>query len=175
MALGITLTRNFSPTSDRPWGGSSFLNGQDSSIKFFKFGSLTFCSNSFKNNVIIVCTCQLRNCIIMVSVDLKGWMSMCKFGLYGKLIAQEGQRDALVQILLEAAESMHSVEGCEMYAVNISESEPDSVWVVEIWRDEAAHAASLTLESTKTLIQRGKPLIAGMDGVRLQVVGGKGV
>lgn len=100
---------------------------------------------------------------------------MNKFGNYGKLIAKEGQRDALVQILLEAAESMHSVEGCEMYAVNISESEPDSVWVIEVWKNEEAHAASLTLESTKMLIQRGKPLIVGMEGVKLQVIGGKGV
>ncbi|WP_199617016.1 putative quinol monooxygenase [Paenibacillus alkalitolerans] len=100
---------------------------------------------------------------------------MANFGMSGKITALEGQRDALLQILLEAAEAMHSVEGCEMYAVNISESDPDSVYVMELWRDQADHAASLALESTKELIQRARPIIAGIDGVKLQVVGGKGV
>jgi quinol monooxygenase YgiN len=100
---------------------------------------------------------------------------MSKFASYGKLTAKQGHRDELVGILLEAAESMLEVEDCEIYAVNTSDAEPDSVWVVEIWKDAAAHAASLILESTKALIQRGMPIIAGMDGVKLQVVGGKGV
>ncbi|UFJ40368.1 antibiotic biosynthesis monooxygenase [Brevibacillus humidisoli] len=100
---------------------------------------------------------------------------MGKFGYFGKLVVNEGQRDALVQILIEAAEFAQSVEDCELYAVNISESEPDCVWVTEIWKNEEAHAASLGLEWTKLLIERAKPFIRKMDGIRMQVLGGKGV
>lgn len=100
---------------------------------------------------------------------------MGKFGMCGKLKAHEGQGDALAKVLLEAADSMHTVEGCELYVVSISNTDPDTIWVTEVWTDETSHAASLTLESTKMLIQRGRPLISGMDGDKLRVLGGKGL
>lgn len=50
---------------------------------------------------------------------------MSKFATYGKFVATAGQRDALAQILLESAKSMQSVDGCDMYVVSISESEPE--------------------------------------------------
>ncbi|WP_407271826.1 putative quinol monooxygenase [Radiobacillus sp. PE A8.2] len=100
---------------------------------------------------------------------------MNKFCTYGKFVAHEGKRDQLVEILLQAAESLESLDECHMYAVNISEDEPNAVWVVEFWQDEAAHTASLSLKSTKSLIQQGRPLIAAMEGNRLSVIGGKGI
>ncbi|MDF2669658.1 MAG: antibiotic biosynthesis monooxygenase [Paenibacillus sp.] len=100
---------------------------------------------------------------------------MSKFGLYGKCIAQPGKRDELAQVLLEAASLMEAVEGCELYVVNITDEEPDAIWVTEVWVDQAAHQGSLTLESTKMLIQRGRPLIAGMEQIKLQTLGGKGI
>jgi quinol monooxygenase YgiN len=63
------------------------------------------------------------------------------------------QGDALTKVLLEAAESMHTVEGCESYKVSISNTDPVTIWVNEVWTDETLHATSLTLESTKMLIQ----------------------
>jgi quinol monooxygenase YgiN len=100
---------------------------------------------------------------------------MIKFGLFGKVIAHAGQRDALVKVLLEAATLMETVEGCELYIVNISDSEPEAVWVTEIWRDESDHKASLMIEETKAIIQRGRPLIAGFgEQTKLCPVGGKG-
>ncbi|WP_377866697.1 hypothetical protein [Bacillus sp. R86525] len=38
---------------------------------------------------------------------------MSKFGLYGKFTVEESNRDVLVDILLEAAESMKSLDTCE--------------------------------------------------------------
>jgi quinol monooxygenase YgiN len=52
---------------------------------------------------------------------------MSTFGLYSKIIAKPGQRDALVVGLLEAAALMQNVPGCELYIVNVSASEPDVV------------------------------------------------
>jgi len=100
---------------------------------------------------------------------------MSTFGLYGKIIAKPGQRDALVAGLLEAAALMQHVPGCELYIVNVSASEPDVVWVTEIWRSASAHQASLTQEEIKALIKRTMPLIA--DGERIEIVpiAGKGL
>ncbi|CAH0346650.1 putative quinol monooxygenase [Bacillus sp. CECT 9360] len=101
---------------------------------------------------------------------------MSKFGLYGKLTAIEGERDTLVEILLDAAQSMDEINDCELYVVNISDNDPDSVFVYEVWSNESAHQASLSLEATQTLIQRAKPIIAGMERVTtLFPKGGKGI
>jgi quinol monooxygenase YgiN len=102
-------------------------------------------------------------------------MDMSKFAMYGKLTAHPGQRDAVVQILLKAAELLESAEGCELYIVNVSDEDPDAVWVTELWRDAEAHAASLKFENVLALIQRARPLIAGMEPVKLRPVGGKGI
>src|SRR6478609_1323878 len=100
---------------------------------------------------------------------------MSKFGMYVKFTATTGQRDALVNILLEAADSAQSDQNCELYIVNISDTEPDTIWVTEVWSDSAAHKASLELEETKSSIQRAMPLIAGVEAIEFRPVGGKGL
>ena len=100
---------------------------------------------------------------------------MNKFAMYGKLIAHPGQRDALVQTMLEAANQLDSMEGCELYIINMSEDDPDVVWITELWRDAEAHAASLRDENVLALIQKCKPLIAGAEPIKLRPVGGKGI
>ena len=102
--------------------------------------------------------------------------SMERFGLHGKLTAQPGQRDALVKILLEAADLVGGAPGCEIYFVSTSRTEPDAIWVTEVWRSEADHAASLSFPGVKELIVKAKPLIAGMsDSARTVPIGGKGL
>jgi quinol monooxygenase YgiN len=102
--------------------------------------------------------------------------SMDRFGLHGKLTAHPGQRDALVQILLEAADVLGSAPGCEIYFVSTSHTEPDAIWVTEVWRNEADHAASLSLPGVRELIIRAKPMIAAMsDSARTVPIGGKGL
>lgn len=95
--------------------------------------------------------------------------------MYGKLTAHPGQRDVLVSILLEAADALKASEDCELYIVNVSDDDPDAVWVTELWKDAEAHAASLRNEEALALIQRGRPLIAGAEPIRLRPVGGKGI
>jgi quinol monooxygenase YgiN len=113
---------------------------------------------------------------LLLKFYLKGGRMMNKFGLYGKFTAIEGERDTLVEILLEAAKSMESLDDCEIYTVNISDKEPNSVYVYEVWSNQSAHQASLTLDSTKTLIQQAKPIIAGMEMINMLIPkGGKGI
>ena len=101
---------------------------------------------------------------------------MDKFCLFGKFTVQEGMRDTLVEILLEAAESMKTLDECEIYLVNTALNEPDSVYVYEVWSDENAHEASLNLEATQTLITRARPLITGMERIStLRTRGGKDI
>jgi quinol monooxygenase YgiN len=55
-------------------------------------------------------------------------------------------------------------------------SEPDAISILEVWDDQAAHDASLQLESVRSVIAKGRPLIAGMGGsVELRPVGGQGL
>jgi quinol monooxygenase YgiN len=101
---------------------------------------------------------------------------MSKFSLFGKFTVQEGKRDTMVKILLEAAESMRNLDECEIYFINVSENEPDSVYVYEVWSNENSHQASLTLDATQTLIKRAKPIITGMERIStLKTKGGKGI
>ncbi|MFC7686454.1 putative quinol monooxygenase [Ureibacillus sp. GCM10028918] len=101
---------------------------------------------------------------------------MSKFSLFGKFTVQAGEQNTMVEILLEAAESMADLEECEIYLVSISENEPDTVYVYEVWSNKEAHQASLTLEATQKLIQCAKPIITGMERIgTLKTMGGKGV
>jgi len=100
---------------------------------------------------------------------------MDRFGMYGKVVAQAGRRRALVECLLEAGRLLTPLPGCELYIVNLASSEPDTVWVTEVWQSEADHDASLQLESVKALIARTRPLVAGFERIRLIPVGGKGL
>lgn len=101
---------------------------------------------------------------------------MSKFSLFGKFLVQEGEQETMVNILLEAAESMKNLDDCKLYLVSTSEEEPDAVYVYEVWENENAHQASLTLEATQTLIKRAKPIIIGMERINtLNARGGKGI
>jgi quinol monooxygenase YgiN len=99
-----------------------------------------------------------------------------RFGLCGIMIAQAGQRDALLALLLEAADLVADAPGCEVWIVNLMPDNPDALWVTEVWRSEADHAASLTDDAVREIIARAKPLIARMgDRFILEPVGGKGL
>ncbi|EEK74693.1 quinol monooxygenase YgiN [Bacillus sp. RC55] len=63
-----------------------------------------------------------------------------------------------------------------MYIVSTSNDEPNAVYVFEVWSNEDAHKASLTLESTQNLIKRAKPIITGVERIStLNARGGKGL
>ena len=101
---------------------------------------------------------------------------MSRFGLCGIMKAQPGQRDALLDILLEAAGLVADLPGCEVWIVNTMPDDPDAIWVTEVWRGEADHAASLTDDDVKAVIARARPLIAGFgERFTLEPVAGKGL
>ena len=81
-----------------------------------------------------------------------------QYGLIGQMIAQPGQRAALVAILGEGAGSM---PGNIAYLIGEDAVNPDAIWIVELWDSKEAHAASLSLPEVQAAIAKGRPLIAG--------------
>ncbi len=71
------------------------------------------------------------------------------YGLIGKMLAAPGQRDALVQVLLDGVSGM---PGCLSYVVATDPNDANGIWITEVWVVQAAHSASLTLPSVKAAI-----------------------
>ena len=95
------------------------------------------------------------------------------YGLIGKLTATPGQRDAMQAILLENDGGM---PGCLSYIIAQDPDDPDSLWITEVWDDEASHKASLGLPAVQRAIAKARPLIAGFSNrVVTTPVGGIGL
>jgi quinol monooxygenase YgiN len=66
--------------------------------------------------------------------------------------------------------------GCLSYVIAHDPSDPDALWITEIWENKESHAASLNLPAVKAAIARGRPLIAGFSNrVETAPVGGYGL
>ncbi|MEJ7811142.1 MAG: putative quinol monooxygenase [Gemmatimonadaceae bacterium] len=95
------------------------------------------------------------------------------YGLIGKMTAVEGQRDALIAVLLEGVAGM---PGCLSYVVARDPADASAIWITEVWDSEASHKASLALPSVRAAIAKGRPLIAGFgDSVVTAPAGGHGL
>ena len=95
------------------------------------------------------------------------------YGLIGKINAVQGQRDELISILLEGTQNM---PGCLSYIVAHDHTDPNGIWITEVWQDQASHQDSLSLPAVQQAIEQGRPLIAGF-GERYETipVGGIGL
>lgn len=95
------------------------------------------------------------------------------YGLIGKFTAADGQREALIEILLDG---MADMPGCYSYVVARDPADETTIWITEVWDSADSHRASLDLPSVQAAIARGRPLIAGMDRVaETAPVGGHGL
>ncbi len=82
------------------------------------------------------------------------------YGLVGRIRAVAGQRDALAAILMPGEAGM---PGCLSYIVAEDASDPDGIWITEVWDNETSHKASLQLPSVQAAITKARPIIAGFD------------
>ena len=81
-----------------------------------------------------------------------------------KFTAQPGRGDEVAQLLLAAAEALRDTAGCELYLINRAASEPDVVWINELWLSQEALDASLEQLQTdegKARIAEIMALLAG--------------
>ncbi len=98
-----------------------------------------------------------------------------RYGLFVKLVAKPGQRDAVVALLLRGVEEMREI-GCELYVVNTSPDHPDAIYVMEVWTSKDAHHGSLELPAVKQAIAEAMPLLTGeFESTQLDVAGGLGL
>lgn len=80
------------------------------------------------------------------------------YGLIGQIIAAPGHREMLANILIEATTSM---PGCRSYIIALDSTNPDAIWVTEVWDSAEAHKASLMLPDVQQAIAAARPCIAG--------------
>ncbi len=98
------------------------------------------------------------------------------YGLIGKLTAQSGQRDALMQHLMEGVKTLRLLEGCHLYVISAAKDEPDAIWITEVWENREAHQASLANDAIRAVITAARPLIAAPpEGFEVVPVGGVGL
>ncbi|HEY5317232.1 MAG TPA: antibiotic biosynthesis monooxygenase [Solirubrobacteraceae bacterium] len=100
---------------------------------------------------------------------------MSEVARYAKVTAKSGEGAALGAVLLRVADSLESAPGCLMYIVNRSPTEPDAVWVTELWRSQEELDAALRLESAQALMPEVMDLVEGpFERIDLEPLGGVG-
>lgn len=95
------------------------------------------------------------------------------YGIIGKIKIASGQRDVVVDCLLEGVKSM---PGCLSYIVSKDPVDPDAIWITEAWDSKESHGNSLALPAVQQAIARARPFIVGFDErIETVPVGGYGL
>lgn len=96
------------------------------------------------------------------------------YGLVSKFRVRSGHRDELAALMLP--KPGETLPGCRSFIVANDPSDPDLIWITEVWDSPAAHKASLELPAVKASIAKGMPLITDFTmHVETDVVGGIGL
>jgi quinol monooxygenase YgiN len=82
------------------------------------------------------------------------------YGLIGKFKSQSGKRDELLAVMTSGAVKM---TGCLSYVIAKDPTDPDAIWITEVWDNKESHAASLKIPEVTETIKHAMPLIAGFD------------
>lgn len=85
------------------------------------------------------------------------------FANVGTLGAIPGHRDELMAHLTAYNAALQQA-GCLAYEVGVSGDDPDTVMVVELWRDAEAHQASLAMPEVQSVIAAARPILSGAFG-----------
>lgn len=94
------------------------------------------------------------------------------YGLITRLTAVPGRRDELALMLLDPEIGR---AGCHSYVVAFEPTDPDAVWVSEVWMNEDAHRAMLD-DANREKLRRALGLIATFgDTVFTRPIGGVGL
>jgi quinol monooxygenase YgiN len=94
------------------------------------------------------------------------------YGLIGQIVATPGDRAELAEILV----AIGDMPGCLSYVVAEDSSDPDALWVTEVWDSAESHAQSLDQPEVRSAIERGRPLISAFnDRTETRPMGGIGI
>ncbi|PCK03014.1 MAG: antibiotic biosynthesis monooxygenase [Alteromonadaceae bacterium] len=98
-----------------------------------------------------------------------------KFGMQAVLTAAPGKGQELSEIMLQAAEIVGKLDGCELYLVQQAIADESKVLITEVWLSQEAHQASLTNEAVRALIGKARPILEGMEHHPARYLGGHGL
>jgi quinol monooxygenase YgiN len=99
-----------------------------------------------------------------------------RFAQQTRLLAKKGRAPALLEKFIEAAEIQKANLACEVMLTGSAASEPDAVYVFEVWSSEAEWRRAGESDAI-TAWSKGMPdLVAEWPGsIRLDSIGGKGI
>lgn len=93
------------------------------------------------------------------------------FANVGTLGTLPGRRDELAAILIRPTPELREA-GCLLYEVGVSDDDPNTVFVMELWTSAQAHRSSLQIPAVAASITEARPLLSGeFGGNRFQVLG----
>ena len=87
------------------------------------------------------------------------------YAIIGQMLSAPAKRDELIGYLTEGSVDM---PGNLSYEIWRDKADENSVWITEVWTDEASHKASLGLPQVQEAIRKARPIIAGF-GARAEV------
>src|SRR4051794_3552180 len=100
-----------------------------------------------------------------------GIVPSMNFANVGTLGVVPGKRDELVGLLAARNDALQQA-GCLAYEVGVNDDEPNTVFVVELWKSAEAHQLSLALPEVQAAIAAARPLLSGtFGGFRFDVIG----
>jgi quinol monooxygenase YgiN len=76
------------------------------------------------------------------------------FGVCGRMTAQPGRRDEVVDLIRQSVCAGGDASGLIAYSVIATLEEPDTIWVTELWTDKAAHDTMTHSEPVRTVTQQ---------------------
>jgi quinol monooxygenase YgiN len=99
---------------------------------------------------------------------------MSKYLLHGYLKAKPGSTNELTDLMLKASQLMQKAKGCKLYLIGTDETDPNSVWITELWETKEDHANSLRVEGVMDLIQKVMPILGEepKKGQEINILGG---
>ena len=101
---------------------------------------------------------------------------MTRFTQQTKLVAKKGRASVLLEKFIEAAEIQQENSACEVMLAGKSASEPDTVYVFEVWSSEAEWEQARTSDAITAWSKEMPNLVAEWpNSIRLDSVGGKGI
>lgn len=101
---------------------------------------------------------------------------MSSYMLHSKVQARPGLRDATVAKFLEAAAIQRDNPDCLLTLVSTAPSEPDTVYLTEVWTDKQSHQRATKSDAIKPWAMEMQLHVERLvESTELDTVGGKGL
>lgn len=78
------------------------------------------------------------------------------------LSARPGQRDRVVEILIESGKLFDDNDACKLYLVAEAVDYPDTIWVIDRWASQDEHERALMQPELRPFVEESLPLPVGM-------------